>query len=146
LINTSTKVAPVGSQEWTPLSSVLPGSAPSGVGAPPPVPAAAPVISQPVLSAPAAQVQPGAGPTEPLAIWSLVLSLVGLFCCGFVFAIPGVVLGHLAMSKINKNPALGGKGLAVAGLCIGYFASVAWLVYLFAMGGLAVFSSLTQHS
>ena len=61
-------------------------------------------------------VQPGAVPmssaakTEPLAIWSLVLSLVGLFCCGFVVGIGGVVCGHLALKLARTATARQGLG------------------------------------
>jgi Domain of unknown function (DUF4190)/GYF domain 2 len=89
-------------------------------------------------------VQPGAVPTstsvvktEPLAICSFVLSVLGLFCCGFVLGIAGVVCGHLALSKIQKEPHLQGKGLATAGLIIGYLAIVFWVVYLVFFGGLS---------
>jgi hypothetical protein len=62
---------------------------------------------------------PGApgGRTEPLAIWSLVLSLLG-FLCG-ISAVAGVICGHLALGSIKRN-GTGGRGLAIAGLVIGY--------------------------
>jgi Domain of unknown function (DUF4190) len=85
--------------------------------------------------------------TEPLAIWSLVLSLLGLFCCGFVLGIGGVVCGHLALSKIQKEPQLQGKDLATAGLIIGYLAIVFWVIYLVFFGGLSFLQTITHgHS
>jgi hypothetical protein len=86
-------------------------------------------------------------PTEPLAIWSLVLSLVGLlgFCCGGpVLGIAGVICGHLGLSKINANPQLQGRGLALAGLIIGYFSVVSWALYLIFFGGLAALSGMLE--
>lgn len=70
--------------------------------------------------------------TEPLAIWSLVLSILG-FLCG-LSAIGGIVCGHLALGAIKRN-GTGGKGLAVAGLVIGYlfvaaFVAIMLLVFL----------------
>src|SRR6266516_1045607 len=59
--------------------------------------------------------------TAPVAIWSLVLA--GLFFIGgWLFtAIPAVICGHIARSKIRKSGgALGGKGIATAGLILGY--------------------------
>jgi len=50
-----------------------------------------------------------------LAVASLVLSLLGPLCC-----IPAVICGHLALRKITKTPALGGRGLALAGTIVGY--------------------------
>jgi hypothetical protein len=77
---------------------------------PPPTPPAPPV-SQPVPR------------TAPTAIWSLVLA--GLFFIGgWLFtAIPAVIFGHVARSKIRKSGgALRGQGIATAGLILGYIA------------------------
>ena len=63
--------------------------------------------------------------TAPAAIWSLVLAILS-FNCGLLFtAIPAVICGHIARSKIRKSGgALGGKGIATAGLILGYIALV----------------------
>src|SRR5436189_6477871 len=63
--------------------------------------------------------------TAPAAIWSLVLAILS-FNCGLLFtAIPAVICGHIARSKIRKSGgALGGKGIATAGLTLGYIALV----------------------
>jgi hypothetical protein len=84
--------------------------------------------------------------TEPLAIWSFVLSVFSLICCGFILGIPGVICGHLALSKLQKEPQLQGKGLATAGLVIGYVAIAFWLTYVVFFGGLAALRELTQGS
>lgn len=85
------------------------------------------------------------GKTEPLAIFSLVLSVLGLFCCALFTGIPGIICGHLALSKIEKNPGLEGRGLAVAGLVIGYFASLAWLFWFIFFGGISLLQSGLQN-
>lgn len=54
--------------------------------------------------------------TPGLAIAALVLALA----LGPLGSIPAVICGHLALRKIRKEPALGGRGLALAGLIIGY--------------------------
>src|SRR5882724_8265355 len=61
--------------------------------------------------------------TAPAAIWSLVLAVLS-FTCGWLFtAIPAVICGHVARSKIRKSGgALRGKGIATAGLIVGYIA------------------------
>jgi hypothetical protein len=61
--------------------------------------------------------------TAPTAIWSLVLAILSFFC-GWIFtAIPAVICGHVARSKIRKSGgALGGMGIATAGLIVGYIA------------------------
>ena len=126
------------------LLSAVPGVSGSAATTPsaaaPPAAGAVPVT--PVAIVPAA-------PTEPLAIWSLVLSLVGLmgFCCGGpILGIAAVVCGHLALSKINANPNLQGRGLALAGLIIGYFAIVSWAFYLIFFGGLAALQGILEST
>ncbi|UVJ40578.1 thioredoxin domain-containing protein [Arthrobacter sp. CJ23] len=54
--------------------------------------------------------------TEPLAIASLV--------CSFFICLLGIVFGHIALSRIRRSGD-GGRGLAVAGLVIGYTALAA---------------------
>src|SRR5437667_10694380 len=63
--------------------------------------------------------------TSPVAIWTLVLAILS-FACGWLFtAIPAVICGHIARAKIRKSGgALGGKGIATAGLILGYLALV----------------------
>lgn len=53
--------------------------------------------------------------TSGLAVASLVFSLVGP-----VGSIPAVICGHIALRRVEKTPALKGRGLALAGLIIGY--------------------------
>lgn len=61
--------------------------------------------------------------TSAVAIWSLILAVLS-FTCGWLFsAIPAVICGHIARSKIRKSGgALGGKGIATTGLVLGYIA------------------------
>jgi hypothetical protein len=63
--------------------------------------------------------------TSPLAIWSLVLGLIGMVllvvCIGPLFAIPGVICGHKAYSRIKRSGGmLTGDGMALAGIITGY--------------------------
>jgi len=64
---------------------------------------------------------PAATHTEPLAIWSLVLSILSWFGCLFLTVIPAIICGHVARSRIKKsNGALTGMNMAIAALIIGY--------------------------
>lgn len=64
------------------------------------------------------------GPTSGMAIASLVCSLLGI---GLV----GVILGHLALNEINKsNGYTQGRGLAIAGLIIGYLQIAAAVIFV----------------
>ena len=70
-----------------------------------------------------------AGGTNPLAIFSLVASCVGLLC-GFG-SIIGIVLGVIAMNQIKKTGQQG-RGLAVAGVAVGAISlviSVIWMAF-----------------
>jgi len=59
--------------------------------------------------------------TSALAIWSLVLGILSLVCFTIFTAIPGVICGHKALSRIKRsNGTLTGQGLAIAGLVTGY--------------------------
>ena len=61
--------------------------------------------------------------TAPIAIVSLVLAILSFFCGAFLTAIPAIVCGHVAWSAIKKSGgALHGKGIATAGLILGYVA------------------------
>ena len=68
-----------------------------------------------------------------LAIASLVLSVLSIFI-GPLGSLPGIICGHMAISKSKRNPNIGGQGLAVAGLIIGYIFivlySLAILIFL----------------
>jgi hypothetical protein len=63
-------------------------------------------------------------PTNVLAIIGLIASCLG-------FTIPGVVMGHIALSQI-KRTGEAGHGLAVAALIVGYI--VMGLTVLFVIG------------
>jgi Domain of unknown function (DUF4190)/GYF domain 2 len=128
-----------GAAGWAPLSTV-PGV--SGE------PTASPASAAPVTAMPAAAVTVPQNRNEPLAVVSLILSIAGLlgFCCGFLLfaAIAGIVCGHLALSRIKKDPTLQGHGLAMAGTVIGYVALVGWLAWVVLFGGLAVLQGISE--
>jgi hypothetical protein len=60
-----------------------------------------------------------------LAVWSLVFGILAILlsvvCIGPLFAIPAVICGHMAHSRIKHSAgALSGEGLALGGLITGY--------------------------
>ncbi len=62
---------------------------------------------------------PRAPTTNGLAIASLVCSLATMVTC--ITCIPGVILGHVALGQIKHSKgAQEGRGLAIAGLVVGY--------------------------
>lgn len=67
--------------------------------------------------------------TSGLAIWSLVLGILSLTCFTIFAAIPGVICGHKALSRIKSaGGMLNGTGLATAGLITGYI-GIAWAIF-----------------
>jgi prepilin-type processing-associated H-X9-DG protein len=55
-----------------------------------------------------------------LAIWSLCLG-IGSLCLFCFTSIPAIICGHLALGRINNSRGmLKGRGMAIAGLVIGY--------------------------
>ena len=87
---------------------------------------------------PAMEPPPPAAPegTCGLAIVSLVLGILALVCLGPLAGLPGVICGHMALGRI-KLSGQGGRGMAIAGLVMGYIGIVVGIIFLL-MGGLAI--------
>lgn len=94
--------------------------------------------ASPVAVAPAAPSTPAAiAPpvTSGKAVASLVLGLLSLT---ILAAIPAVVFGHLALSDIKKSAGrLKGRGLAIAGLVLGY-CSIAFIPFILIIAAIAI--------
>jgi hypothetical protein len=60
------------------------------------------------------------------AIFSLILGILG--CVPFVTGLLAIVLGIVGIRK-GRNPQVGGKGLAIAGIILGLISVVAWSVF-----------------
>lgn len=110
-------------------SSPPPGWGPNGPSGPPPG-----VPGQPPPGVPG-QPPPGAGypygyqyrppqkPIEPLAIVSIVLSGLSVFCCGFagLLGLPGLICGVIAYRQVADDPEANptSKTLAIIGMALG---------------------------
>lgn len=94
------------------------GSPTQPYGAPPQPYGAAP---QPGYGTPS---YPVARPTSGLAITSLVCAIVSVVFSWLIFpvlaAVAAVITGHMALKQTRANSAIGGRGIAFAGLIIGY--------------------------
>lgn len=67
------------------------------------------------------------GPTDGMAIASLVLGILGLIF--IIPALPALILGILSLNRINRNPQyLRGKGMAIAGIVMGGIVVAALLI------------------
>jgi hypothetical protein len=111
--------------EYPPSPYPPPGYPPPGYP-PPGYPPPAYPPAYPAGSYPGAQ-----QPTNPLAIWSLVLSLVGiplaLVIIGDLALIAGAVTGIVALNQIKRTHQKG-TGLAVTAIVIGLIA-MSWFIF-----------------
>jgi len=58
--------------------------------------------------------------TSPLAIGSLVASILGLTALPTVGSVIGLVLGYVARTEIRDDESVNGEGLATAGIILGW--------------------------
>jgi putative exporter of polyketide antibiotics len=79
--------------------------------------------------------------TNQKALWSMILGIVALVCCGVFAGIPALILGNSAKKEITASGgAQTGAGMAQAGVILGIIAivlSVLGLI-LFAAGVVAM--------
>lgn len=69
------------------------------------------------------------------AVWSLVLGILSMFCCGFFTGIPAIIVGIIALVNIaNAAGALQGKGLAIAGVTTGVLGGIVIPIVLHLVG------------
>ncbi len=67
--------------------------------------------------------------TSDVAVASLMLGIVALLCLGPLAGIPAIICGHLARRRIRQAPnRLRGQGMALAGLILGYVASILFVL------------------
>jgi hypothetical protein len=92
-----------------PGSSVPPSQPAPAYGAP----------AAPAYGENAAYGQPSGAKTNTLAIISLVASIAGIVILWGIGSIAGVICGHISLSQIKKTGEQG-RGMAVAGLIVGY--------------------------
>ncbi|MDF2562320.1 MAG: hypothetical protein K0R99_3766 [Microbacterium sp.] len=131
-----------------PAAAPQPGYAPPpaqhGYAPPSSPPGYAPPAAQPAYAAPSVQpgyappaspsgygAYPSAGypaaasrPTNPLAVTSLICGIAGVVLIWAIIpvlaSIAAVITGHMALGQIKRQPGVGGRGLAIAGLILGY--------------------------
>lgn len=63
-----------------------------------------------------------------LPIIGLVLGILGFWFLGLWAAIPAVICSHIARARARKDPAGNSKGIATAGLVVGYMAVLTVLI------------------
>ena len=79
--------------------------------------------------APASQVEQDARTGSGLAIASFVTSIATIFLTAGFLSFIGSILGHVSLSKLKKSGSVENRGLAVAGVIIGWVSTaIAWLL------------------
>ena len=82
---------------------------------------------------------PGPAKNCGLAIWSLVLGILGLTCFWLLTAIPAVICGHVAYGRIRRSGgALSGEGLALGGMITGYMGIALSILVIPLMAAIAI--------
>jgi hypothetical protein len=101
---------------------------------PPPAPAYGAPYGQPTI-----MVTP-VRPNSTVAVWALVLGIVGVLSGWCLFAVPcvaAVILGHVGLAE-TRSGEKAGRGMAIAGLVMGYVALAPAIILFFwlFMGGI----------
>jgi peptidyl-prolyl cis-trans isomerase B (cyclophilin B) len=66
-------------------------------------------------------------------MWALICGCAS-FLCGIFAAIPAIILGHMGLSEIKKNPGMQGRGMALAGVILGYVITAFSILYIGIVG------------
>ena len=67
--------------------------------------------------------------TDGLAIASLVVGILSLLCCGILLGPAAAIMGFIARNRIMQSGgAVGGGGMAMAGLILGIVGFVLWVI------------------
>lgn len=78
-------------------------------------------------------------PKNSLAVWSLVLAILGMVLCGLFTGIPAVIIGNNAKRAVAAGEANNG-GLATAGVVVG------WIAIALSVIGVAVVALLVSNA
>lgn len=116
-----------------PAAPAYPGAAPQQPTAPsyPGAAPASPGYPAPSYAQPYGQPYPAPLKSNGLAITALICGIAGVLLCWlayivipFLASVTAIITGHMALGKIKRDAALGGKGLAITGLVLGYVGAV----------------------
>lgn len=107
-------------------------------------------------TSPLPEAPPPPPPAAPAAAGTSSRHAVVALCCGVVSVLGGLVLlippilavvfGHIAVSECNRNRGLGGKGMGIAGLVLGYFSLIILVPGLLAAMAIPAFTKVRVNS
>ncbi len=78
---------------------------------------------------PEAQAEPTARTGNGFAITSLVLGILGLLGVIFIFSVPAIIFGGVALARANSGRG-SGRGMAIAGLVLGIIGTLLSLLLI----------------
>jgi len=135
-----------GLTDWQPLSDLEVLSVATSA---PVVPAAPPPVPQPIFKAqPTAVHQPVQTASSSLPGWSLGLGIAS-FLCGIFAGLPAVICGHKSLGKMKRGEVSdSGRGMAIAGLIMGYISVAMTVIMIPIMIAIAVptFNSVQEKA
>jgi hypothetical protein len=85
-----------------------------------------------------------AGQTSGLAVASLALGVLGLISCMPPVGVVGLILGIMALRKMQRNPEITGKGFGIAGLVLGGICALLTLLLLIGIAAAIIMPLLEQ--
>ena len=68
-------------------------------------------------------------PPTRLSAYAVIALIAGLLGCVPPAAITACILGVLALRELNRDPGLRGRGLAIAGLSLGFLSLAGWVFF-----------------
>lgn len=73
--------------------------------------------------------------TSGISIAALVCGICGILpYIGFLMSVLGIIFGAVGISQTGKDPNLGGRGMAIAGLVLGIAMIALWIILILAVG------------
>ena len=73
--------------------------------------------------------------TDGLAIASLIVGILSLLCCGVILGPAAAIMGFISRNRIAQSGgAVGGGGMAMAGLILGIVGFLLWIVVVVIYG------------
>lgn len=78
--------------------------------------------------------------TPGLAVAALVLGVISMMGAAILIVptVLAIVFGHVAYSRIRRDPSLGGSGIALAGMVLGYVSIVFGIVFAGLLAAMAI--------
>ena len=70
----------------------------------------------------------------------MILGILSILGAAFFLLPPllAVIFGHLSLGQCKRDPMIGGRGMGLAGLVLGYITLAGGVIWFLFLGGLAV--------